>query len=87
MNQSLPERPSLEHLRGQAHRLLDEARAANPEALERFAVLNVSRKPKLADALRVISREYGYKSWKELRETVVQVRGALQTPASPPDTV
>jgi ankyrin repeat protein len=72
MTSQLPERPNLEQLKNQAKSLLRDARAANPAALDRFRVLPVpvGASPALHDAQSVIAREYGFKSWKELREHV-----------------
>jgi ankyrin repeat protein len=79
-SQQLPERANLEQLKKQAKSLLHSARAKDPDALRRFRVLPaLSRKSfaelsamslALHDAQSVISREYGFKSWKELREQV-----------------
>jgi ankyrin repeat protein len=62
----LPARPNLEHLKKQASTLLHDAEASQPEALARFEALNIS-KPKLADALHVIAREYGFDTWPQLK--------------------
>jgi ankyrin repeat protein len=79
-SQQLPERANLEQLKKQAKTLLRAAHAKEPDALRRFQVL-----PHLAqadpvqvegmnlalhDAQFVIAREYGFKSWKELREEI-----------------
>jgi hypothetical protein len=76
----LPARPNLEQLKKQAKSLLDAARARDPEALRRFAIL-----PSLAgksaeeigatdlalhDAQSAIAREHGFASWNALREEV-----------------
>ena len=78
-SQQLPERANLEQLKKQAKNLLRAARAKEPEALQRFLALphfargladpagiNLA----LHDAQFVIAREYGFKSWKELREEI-----------------
>jgi ankyrin repeat protein len=72
--QQLPERPNLEQLKKQAKSLLRAAQEKDPTALERFqAVLN---RPLTSDAVAlhnaqfVVAREYGYKSWNDLREEV-----------------
>lgn len=79
-SQPLPERANLEQLKKQAKSLLHAAQAREPDAVRRFLVL-----PQLArlsaaalgaasialhDAQSVIAREYGFKSWNELREHV-----------------
>src|ERR1700722_19581953 len=79
-SQQLPERANLAQLKKQAKTLLRAARAKDPDALQRFqalpalaqmaatdpGVMNLA----LHDAQFVIAREYGFKSWKELREHV-----------------
>jgi hypothetical protein len=79
-SQQLPERANLEQLRKQAKSLLHAARENNPEALERFRILPAlarkataelsAMKLELHDAQSVIAREYGFKSWNQLREHV-----------------
>lgn len=73
-SQQLPERPNLEQLKKQAKSLLRAAQEKDPTALERFqTVLN---RPLTSDAVAlhnaqfVVAREYGYKSWNDLREEV-----------------
>jgi ankyrin repeat protein len=76
MTQQLPERANLEQLRKQAKSLLHAARNQEPAALNRFgAVLawagsSESRSLALHNAQFVIAREYGFKSWNELRDHV-----------------
>jgi ankyrin repeat protein len=76
----LPERANIEQLRKQAKSLLHAARAKDPAALQRFQALpQLARKSEaelgsiglaLHDAQSVVAREYGFKSWNELREHV-----------------
>ena len=76
----LPERANLEQLKKQAKTLLRAARAKDPDALQRFKALPTFARMgsaqaaemnlALHDAQFVIAREYGFKSWKELREHV-----------------
>lgn len=76
----LPERPNLEQLKNQAKSLLHAARAQDPHALVRFKAVPALSAKSLAelaamplalhDAQCVIAREYGFKSWNELREQV-----------------
>jgi ankyrin repeat protein len=62
----LPARPNVEHLKNQARTLLRQA--GEPSAVARFAAVGVnSDKPKLADALHVIAREYGFDTWPALK--------------------
>ncbi|MFT4114316.1 ankyrin repeat domain-containing protein [Silvibacterium sp.] len=64
----LPESPNLEHLKNQSRTLLDQSLAADPDAIARFAAFGVtSPQPKLADALHVIAREYGFDTWPALK--------------------
>jgi len=76
MTQQLPERSNLEQLRKQAKSLLRAARAQDPASLERFraipALAGSSNPQSLAlhHAQFVIAREYGFKSWNDLREHV-----------------
>jgi ankyrin repeat protein len=79
-SQQLPERANLEQLKNQAKSLLRAAQANESAALQRFlalpalAALSVgklrARSLALRDAQSVIAREYGFKSWNELREHV-----------------
>ena len=79
--QPLPERANLEQLKKQAKSLLRAAEAKEPDALRRFQVLPQLAQLSLADlgasglalhdAQSVIAREYGFKSWNQLREHVL----------------
>ena len=53
----LPDKPSLEWLRKQAKRRLDEMRAAH----------TTGEPPQLADAQFVIAKDYGFPSWRALK--------------------
>ena len=63
----LPARPDLEHLKKQARALLRDAHASELEALARFAAFSDGSTPKLADALHVVAREYGFDTWPALK--------------------
>jgi len=64
----LPARPNLEHLKNQARTLLRESLASDPAATARLTAVGVaSFTPKLADALHVIAREYGFETWPALK--------------------
>jgi ankyrin repeat protein len=64
----LPARPNLEHLKNQAHSLHRQGLASDPAAMARFTALGItSAQPKLADALHVIAREYGFDTWPALK--------------------
>ena len=79
-SQQLPERANLEQLKKQAKSLLHAAQAKDPAALSRFQALPALARTSLAelggvslalhDAQSVVAREYGFQSWKELREHV-----------------
>src|SRR5262250_3239564 len=74
-SQQLPERANLEQLKKQAKSLLHEARSQDPAALKRFRAILAGRPLNpdtvaLHDAQFVIAREYGFKSWNDLREHV-----------------
>jgi ankyrin repeat protein len=67
----LPARPNLEHLKKQAKLLLRERLQADVGATERFEQARVrATPPKLADALHVIAREYGFDDWTSLKAKV-----------------
>lgn len=76
----LPERPSLEHLKKDAKRLLRDAQIGDTEALRRFASLPAysglsaaalqMHDLKLHDAQSVVAREHGFDSWNALRDEV-----------------
>ncbi|MGE5206447.1 MAG: ankyrin repeat domain-containing protein [Chlamydiota bacterium] len=73
--QQLPERANLEQLKKQAKSLLHAVRNQDPAALTRFQAILQGRSLNhdtiaLHDAQFVIAREYGFKSWNELREHV-----------------
>ena len=76
MTQQLPERANLEQLRKQAKTLLHAARNQEPAALDRFQAFLASATPSdpgslaLHNAQFVLAREYGFKSWNEMREHV-----------------
>src|SRR5262245_1725277 len=73
MSQSLPARPSLEHLRKQAKDLLPTLQLQHSEA-------------KLADAQDAIARGYGFPNWTQLKRHVdsavadADSAGAAQSP-------
>jgi len=60
---SLPARPNLDHLRGQAKKLL-----------ERLVPNTLGEKPKLADAQFIVAREAGFSSWAHLVRHVETLR-------------
>ncbi len=76
----LPVHPDLGQLKQQAKDLLHAAKAENATALERLRTLPslagvpakqlAGTRPALHDAQSVIAREYGFPSWKALREHI-----------------
>jgi ankyrin repeat protein len=74
----LPARPDLEHLKKQARTLQQQRLASNAAATARFAAFGItSAEPKLADALHVIAREYGFGTWPALK---LHVEAASEDP-------
>lgn len=64
----LPSRPNLEHLKKQARTLMQQCVSGEMQAIRRFSSAGITaQKPKLADALYVIAREYGFLTWPELK--------------------
>ena len=91
MRRDLPASPNLDHLKAQAKDLLDAHQRGDAEAFARiragvpaFAGMDdeqLARAPfALHDAQSAIAREYGQKSWSELREEVAS-RLAGQPPS------
>jgi hypothetical protein len=70
MSRELPARPNLEFLKNQAKQLLAELQTANSDA-------------KLADALHVLAREYGFPSWPKLKLDV-EARSVIATSVGSP---
>lgn len=73
MSQSLPERADMRQLRTQAKELLEALRADQAQAVALAATHDPSLVPaqaRLADAQRLLAREYGYTSWPDLVEKV-----------------
>src|SRR5260221_10501260 len=73
MSAELPPRPNLEHLKKQAKALLEKFRRGDTAAVGKFRALNKASSPKLADAQRLIAREYGFSSWAKLKAHVESV--------------
>ena len=73
MPKELPAVPNLEHLKKQAKGLLREYQAGKADAAERLRPQIAAEAPnavKLADAQCAIAREYGFASWRRLKEHV-----------------
>lgn len=65
----LPDRPSSDHLRGQAKQLLRRATVGDTEAAELIDLYDPGDGPlTLARAQRVLARAYGFAGWSRLRE-------------------
>ncbi len=78
-----PSRPNLEYLKKQARILLQQGLASDACATARFASFGISTKPKLADALHVIAREYGFDAWPALKQHIdVTVEDPLEALAA-----
>src|SRR4051812_12476082 len=69
MTKKLPERPNLDQLKTQAKDLLKQIRAAASEALARVPQNELTGFA-LADAQRIIAREYGFPSWAKFKQHV-----------------
>jgi hypothetical protein len=79
---------NLEHRRKAAKRLLRAARAGAPEANARLAARLSDRargRIQLSDALHVIAREQGYRSWPELKAAYEPVEPAIDPPSDRDD--
>ena len=73
MTKPIPARPNLEFDRKQAKALLDAVKSGQPEARERFEAhhpCGLPAEPRLADALLVVAREYGFRSWPQWKAFV-----------------
>jgi hypothetical protein len=75
----LPEKPHLDHLRGQAKDLLAAFRAADSEAVAELG--GISSSPSLSHAQLAIARRYGFSSWTKLHDEV-QKQNALRDEAA-----
>src|SRR5580658_9842317 len=82
MKKQLPSRPNLEQLKKQAKSLLRDQQAAVPEVMARLHEHHARWQPPseadiasgqftLADAQRVIAREYGFETWGALKAHVL----------------
>jgi HEAT repeats len=91
MPRALPASPSLEQLRNQAKELLKAYRAHDPDTTLRIeaqlrhppaAAPDIIAHFALADALRIIAREYGFPSWPKLKAHVEAVRSGHEIEAT-----
>ena len=69
MNKQLPERPNLDQLKKQAKDLLNGILAQSADAIARVPKEELAGFA-LADAQRIIAREYGFASWTKLKDRV-----------------
>ena len=68
---TLPPRPNLEQQKKLAKDLIDAFRAGDSEAVARIrAELPDKKSIALADAQFVLAREYGFASWRELKQRI-----------------
>jgi uncharacterized protein (TIGR03067 family) len=85
VDKTLPARPNLDHLRGQAKRLLSEFAAGDDQAARAFIEHLPAAKTlkpaavrkrafRLTDAQSVIARKHGFSSWASLARHVEQLR-------------
>ncbi|MBE7160840.1 MAG: ankyrin repeat domain-containing protein [Williamsia herbipolensis] len=81
---TLPERPDIDCLRGQARDLQRGVRAGDPAALRRASVPVADNAFRLGDAQRVIAREHGFVSWPRLQSNVRAIAGRTWIPSPPP---
>lgn len=76
-SQTLPPRPSLAHLKAQAKELYLALSQQEPEALARCQEHNINPEPgeayKLHHAQLTVAREYGFPSWRALKDHVDQL--------------
>jgi Family of unknown function (DUF5990)/Domain of unknown function (DUF5655) len=72
----LPGRPDLDQLRRQARELLRAAQGGDPAALRRLRA--VSGRVTLSSAQLALAREYGFPSWRRLRDEVERRRAAFE---------
>jgi ankyrin repeat protein len=87
MTTSLAAAPNLEQIKKQAKDLLKTLRAAEASGLERVrakhpefssASPEAAARAKLADALLVVAREYGFTTWAKLKARVADVSAELE---------
>jgi Family of unknown function (DUF5990)/Domain of unknown function (DUF5655) len=74
----LPGRPDIDQLRRQARELQHAAQGGDPDALRRLRT--VSDKVTLSTAQLALAREYGFPSWRKLRDEVEHRRTVLDGP-------
>jgi len=86
---SLPNDPSFDHLRKQAKRLRDDARAGEADALALIREFHPHPPPhgepvKLVDAQLAIARSYGFATWTKLKAHLDAIAPLVWNPPPPP---
>ena len=84
----LPNDPSLEHLRKQAKRLRNAARAGDPGAIAQIREFHPRAdraRFSLSDAQLVTARSYGFASWTRLTQHLAGIEPFVWNPPPPPD--
>ena len=77
---TLPQNPSIDHLKKQAKRLLKQARAEEPEALHQVGpYFGDPSKITLQQAQLVIARDHGFSSWTRLKRHIESGAGRSET--------
>lgn len=74
MTRTLPAHHDLDGLEKQARNLLHNLRRRDPAATEEYFSVDPlagNSQPSLADAKYVVARQYGFRSWQELKQRVV----------------
>jgi hypothetical protein len=74
----LPGHPDIDQLRRQARELQRAAQGGDPDTLRRLRT--VSDKVTLSTAQLALAREYGFPSWRRLRDEVERRRAVLEEP-------
>lgn len=80
MPTELPPKPNLEYLKKQAKVLLRDFEQKKPEAIKKFAALQLKARPRLSDAQHLIARDYGFDTWSKLKERVESLTEAANDP-------
>lgn len=76
MSRALPFHHNLQDFEKQARNLLHGLRRRDAEAVQQYFSVDPlagQSQPSLADAKYVVARQYGFRSWQELKQRVVSV--------------
>jgi hypothetical protein len=85
MTRSLPSQRNLEDIRKEARELLYDLRRWDAAALRRHYSLDCEAgkfPARLADAQYIVAREYGYRSWQKLKQSLELNLGDTSTSVS-----